>query len=295
MKKGILLSLILISGSLSQAGTSKMGTVIESNKAKNVELSKLRGSEGVGGGDEVGLEFQKVLQDVLEEVRVQMPALFEVLKNKNLQGLAANLKIVVADDELNVGYMAYIQDSAAANLPETLTILVNRKRWLAITDYKLKKAVALHELLSLAKLESTGSYSLSSKYLADQGLAEDYLDTVMMPQKKKSAGIAPRGVPRYEKSFEQQKFEVMKKAEVKIALICEAYFKKVDSTELVTVIGKAIEAVATYCSMLDKGQPDRLQGDAAFDELYYLQRQLIKNHFGTPNHAEESMKAFCRK
>lgn len=294
MKKEILMSLILLSGSLSQAGTSKVGTVIESNKAKSIELSKLRGSEGVGGGDEVGLEFQKVLQDVLEEVRVQMPSLFEVLKRNNLQGLAVNLKIVVADDELNVGYMAYIQDSTAANLPETLTILVNRKRWLAITDYKLKKAVALHELLSLAKLESTGSYSLSSKYLADQGLAEDYLDTVMMPQKKKSAGIAPRGVPRYEKSFDQQKFEEMKKTERKIALICEAYFKKVTNTELVEIITNAIIAVDSYSTMLDLGQPDRNQVDAAREELSYLQKQLIKNRFSTPNHAEISIKAFCR-
>lgn len=288
MNKSIVILLIFL-GSVSYASAAKVASKAGLGHA-------LRGSEGVGGGDEVGLEFQKTLQDVVAEVQVHMPQLFKKLEQNGFLNLAAKVKVVIADEGLNVGYLAYIQDSVAANLPEVATILVNRQRWLAISDYKLKKAIALHELLSLAKLESTGSYPLSSKYLANQGLSEDYLDSVLMPRKKKgSGGLAPRGVPRYEKSDEQRMQEQLEEVDAKIGRICEVYSKKFKNIDLVRTIGDAIEAVDVYSSMLGLGQPDRVQADAARDELSYLQMQLIKGHFGTPNHQESSMKAFCRK
>ena len=62
-----------------------------------------------------------------------------------------------------------MQNSAAINDPRANTIIINRQRWINITDPFMRSAIALHEVLSLNGLESTGSYPFSARLLALNG------------------------------------------------------------------------------------------------------------------------------
>jgi len=285
MKKTIILVFVLF---------ASMAQAAQPNLAKGSNAKAFNGSEGVGGGDEVGLEFQRALQDVIAEVQSTMPNLYQKLEENNFSKIVANTKVVVADEGLGVEYLAYIQDSVAANIPETATVLVNRQRWIAIQEYKVKKAIAFHEVLSLAKLEETGSYVISSKYLANQGMTPEYLKLVLHPKSKKSTGgLAPRGVPRYEKSQTQQREEQLALAEKLTNVVCETYFaNKEDRGAILDALHNAVYAVNSYLTMINMGQPDFVQADALSDELVYIVHEARK---GTNSHYSSSIKAFCRK
>jgi hypothetical protein len=284
MKKTILLAFLLL-GSMAQAAQLKV--------AKGSTTKAFNGSEGVGGGDEVGLEFQRALQDVIAELQSTMPNLYQKLEENNFSKTVAKAKVVVADDGLGVEYLAYIQDSVAANIPETVTVLVNRQRWIAIQEYKVKKAIAFHEALSLAKLEETGSYVISSRYLANQRMTAEYLNLVLHPKsEKRTSGLAPRGVPRYEKSETQRREEQLARAEKQVDFVCKTYFaNKEDRRAILNALEDAVYAVNSYITMLDMGQPDFVQADALSDELVYIVHEAVK---GVNSNYSNSIKAFCR-
>lgn len=69
---------------------------------------------------------------------------------------------------VNAGSM--VQESIAINRPSSMTILLNRYRWQAEKDLRLKGGIALHEVVSLAGLETTGFYPISSRYIDQLGL-----------------------------------------------------------------------------------------------------------------------------
>jgi hypothetical protein len=284
MKKTILLAFLLL-GSMAQAAQLKV--------AKGSTTKAFNGSEGVGGGDEVGLEFQRALQDVIAELQSTMPNLYQKLEENNFSKTVANTKVVVADEGLGVEYLAYIQDSVAANIPETVTVLVNRQRWIAIQEYKVKKAIAFHEALSLAKLEETGSYVISSRYLANQRMTAEYLNLVLHPKsEKRTSGLAPRGVPRYEKSETQRREEQLARAEKQVDFVCKTYLaNKEDRRAILNALEDAVYAVNSYITMLDMGQPDFVQADALSDELVYIVHEAVK---GVNSNYSNSIKAFCR-
>lgn len=133
-------------------------------------VQKLRlGTNSGGGGDDDGIKFQKTIQDALEKLKLRVPEAYKFLKNYQLATFAEKVKVIVVDDALDVAVKGYIQNSVAVNLPETGVILLNRSRLNEIHDTNLMEAIALHEILSLKKLESTGVYSISAKYLSAQG------------------------------------------------------------------------------------------------------------------------------
>lgn len=122
-----------------------------------------------GGGDEVALEFQQAFFSALRAVEEgKVSGKFSA---EGLKAAARKAQIVVVEKPLLVKAPGGTQESIAVNTPASFLIQVNRSRWNAIRDVKIKEAVALHEVLSLMGLEHTGYYEYSARYLEAAGLS----------------------------------------------------------------------------------------------------------------------------
>lgn len=122
-----------------------------------------------GGGDELGLEFQRAFASALQRIENREVAL-EVDLAK-LKRASSRAKVISADQPLLVSIGDEVQDSVAINEPATGLVRVQRARWKAISDPRVQEAIALHEMLSLAKLEATGIYTYSAAFLKQLGLS----------------------------------------------------------------------------------------------------------------------------
>jgi hypothetical protein len=122
-----------------------------------------------GGGDEVGLDFQRAFSVAVKSV--QEGKLAGPFTAEDLLQTARDSRILVVDDTLLVTLDGSIQNSIAVNEPAKGLIRINRARWNLLKDERLKEAVALHEVLSLRRIESTGDYSYSARYLEVYGLS----------------------------------------------------------------------------------------------------------------------------
>lgn len=127
------------------------------------------GSEGVtvrGGGDEIAFSFNEALRVSLREITRSQPALEAQVAPLALGDLVAQVTIFVVDQPLIVAAGEGEQTSVAVNDPNTRTIWIHRARWQGITSERLRQAIALHEYLSLARVEGTGRYPVSMAYLS---------------------------------------------------------------------------------------------------------------------------------
>lgn len=122
-----------------------------------------------GGGDEVGLEFQSVFNVAMSIVENNND-LNKYFDFKKLQNLSVELAVV--EQELVVEVSPGIfQNSVAANYPTIKLIEINRAKWSGLSEIALKQGLALHEMLSLIGVEKTGTYPISSKYVAKFGVS----------------------------------------------------------------------------------------------------------------------------
>lgn len=125
-------------------------------------------AEGVsvrGGGDEIGLEFIKAAQDSIKNIRDRYPDIARKFNTAIVDSLLAESKIIIVEEPLFVPADNGQQASVAVNEPSSKTIWIHRQRWKAISSIHIREAIALHEILSLRKLEHTGRYPISSAYL----------------------------------------------------------------------------------------------------------------------------------
>jgi len=122
-----------------------------------------------GGGDEVALDFQRAFSNAVGAVKAGKIA--GAFTAEDLQQTAKDSRVLVVEDRLVVTFNGIAQDSIAANTPSKGIIQINRSRWKNLRDDRLKEAVALHEVLSLRRIESTGDYSYSARYLEAYGLS----------------------------------------------------------------------------------------------------------------------------
>ncbi len=147
------------------------GTSINNNKPlstqKNLATQKINlGTANGGGGDEIGLEFEKVLKNALNTLQTRDSASYNLLIQNGLQNTLKNIRYVVVEGPLQVPLEQSIQNSVAVNDRTTNIIYIHRDRWQKIFDVKTKEAIAIHEVASLLGLESTGSYPISSSYIS---------------------------------------------------------------------------------------------------------------------------------
>ncbi|MNS57668.1 hypothetical protein D3C72_905640 [compost metagenome] len=131
-----------------------------------------------GGGDDVGLEFLTIAQTVLADLENNQNFLFLQVQSANLNEIVNGMRVLTVDTALKVTAGNLTQDSVAVNDRSQLVILVNRKRWVAITDSRVKAGIVLHEILSLAGLEETGFYPISSRYVTALGAPADSIKPI---------------------------------------------------------------------------------------------------------------------
>lgn len=134
----------------------------------SIALGQARiGGDGSGGGDEVGLEFQKLgeqafnflSRDLLTKAELSLYLKFDLSK----------VKYLVVDSELPVDLSnKEKQNSAAICDRPSSTIFISRQRISKISSISRRKSLALHELLCLANIEQTGDYHVSSKVNTDE-------------------------------------------------------------------------------------------------------------------------------
>jgi hypothetical protein len=116
------------------------------------------------GGDPTAIEFIHHADEAIQAIE-QNPVLFPEIKGHPLRAILQQAKILVTDQVLMVERNGVQQESVAVNWASPDTITINRSSWQAIKAWQMKDAVALHEILGLAKIENTGVYSVSHRYL----------------------------------------------------------------------------------------------------------------------------------
>jgi hypothetical protein len=127
--------------------------------------SALAGPGSSGGGDEVGLEFQA---SAAQGVASLLASALGSEEWKKLREMLDQAKYLVVDTSLPVDIgSGESQDSAATNDPSQATITIQRQRWLKLKSPLVKSRLALHEVLSLARIEKTGDYHVSSTLKAE--------------------------------------------------------------------------------------------------------------------------------
>lgn len=142
----------------------------------------------VGGGDDLGLEFQQAYSAAVKEIRRDLPELYEILNTNGLAEFPSSVSVIVVDTDLTVSTDGRLQYSTAVNDAIKNTILINRVRWSTIRDPQVKGALALHEVASLKGLEVTGRYPISGKYLSHYGIITSSLESFAI------TCVAPRSV-----------------------------------------------------------------------------------------------------
>jgi hypothetical protein len=122
-----------------------------------------------GGGDEVGMMFLSSAFGVAVEIKDQA-ANFPELAGIDLLAVAQSASVTVSDAPLLAKLPdGTSQESIALNFPTSGRIKVNRTRWEHLSNEFVRRGIALHELLGLKGIESTGNYPYSGRYLATHG------------------------------------------------------------------------------------------------------------------------------
>lgn len=114
------------------------------------------------------VSVQKEIRQALRDLRTDLTDAYGGFKDQKIVpkvlALLPRIHFVVTDKPLVVHSNETWQVGVAENYPRTLTIKVNRQRWIKVAEENLRAAVILHEVLSLLKVESTGIYTHSQEY-----------------------------------------------------------------------------------------------------------------------------------
>lgn len=160
---------------------------------ENAIRYRIGGNSG-GGGDEDGIEFQRLAFQALNNLRTRNPELYSAVAKYNLEALVETMNVIVIEEPLDVETKEYLQDSAAANFPDANTIVVTRPRWRAIQDMAIRERIALHETLSLKYIESTGYYPISARYSAGASSAPESSKEALITDRIKQLRALSPGV-----------------------------------------------------------------------------------------------------
>ncbi|RYZ97950.1 MAG: hypothetical protein EOP11_21330 [Proteobacteria bacterium] len=117
----------------------------------------------------MALDFQRAFSNAVRAVKEGKFS--GPITTEDLLETARDAQIFVVEDSLLVTLDGSIQSSIATNDPDKLLIRINRMRWERLKDERLKEAVALHEVLSLRRIERTGNYAQSARYLEAFGIS----------------------------------------------------------------------------------------------------------------------------
>ena len=148
--------------------------VLMSIFSAQVSFASTRGGQEGDAGDDLSIEFLLSFGTALKELQTSLPNIYESLLPLQLPQMAASIKIVILDceetqNDCPINFTVTIdgipQQSVAINIASANTIIINRVRWNKIKAEHIKEAIALHEILSMKKLEGSGFYPISGKYV----------------------------------------------------------------------------------------------------------------------------------
>jgi hypothetical protein len=159
-------------------------------QSDKIESMKTLGGVNGGGGDEIGLSFEAAMQSALIKMSRNMPQLYAKLVKRKLNSVLQTLRILTVDVSISAKYQSILQDSVAANDPVNRIIIINRFKWLRISNPVLAEGIALHELASILRLEKTGRYPISSLYVKYFGLDETALSDELMVRDRIAQALA---------------------------------------------------------------------------------------------------------
>jgi len=154
MKKMIFLLILLSGFNFAYAGK-------ELGNGGDVETY---GKELGNGGNNNVLGFYSIAMYVDSDISRE-PAKYPEVPNGLLSKIIHSTKFLVSEVPLYVDYKGICQEAVAVNYKNPNRIVIDSKKWLALTPNE-QKSLAFHELLGLAGLESTGDYRISARYFA---------------------------------------------------------------------------------------------------------------------------------
>lgn len=137
------------------------------------------GREG-NGGDGEALQFKLAGEAAIQSI-IADPARYPEVRNLDLRQALDRAQILVTQQTLVVTKDGIRQDSVAVNYPTKDLIVLNRARW-ASQPARVQQGLALHEILGLEGIETTGNYAVSQRFLMNAGLSCDQSLCASPPQ-----------------------------------------------------------------------------------------------------------------
>jgi len=131
-------------------------------QVKQIDLEKLlkKGPDVTGGGNDVGLDFQAAALRALQNLKPGIldektqKAVLEKIKSSQFMEAKQSLSVIDANNRE--------QDAIAVNIPDANSVYVDKK-WNGLAREEVRQAMALHEVLSLLRIEKTGDYHISAQ------------------------------------------------------------------------------------------------------------------------------------
>ncbi len=126
------------------------------------------GRDGNGGSD-IGLEL-KFFGAKAAAIVASHPRLYPEVAGRDLLAVLDGALVLVSLEPIYVAKGGVVQECTAKNIRSPDTIIVNKRAWDKIRSESVKQALALHEILGLAGIESTGDYRVSNRFLRSLGV-----------------------------------------------------------------------------------------------------------------------------
>jgi hypothetical protein len=124
------------------------------------------GDHAGNGGNDVGLEFESSFHRAIDAIKQYKIAGLEKIAAINYDSRLTDLKVVVVNEPLVITVGDGTQECVAINYPLKQIVQLNGARWKAISDPKVREGLALHEILSILGMETSGQYPYSGRYLS---------------------------------------------------------------------------------------------------------------------------------
>lgn len=157
-----------------------------------LSTSVFAGGKVIGnGGDSRALDFYDYAQRSIKAIKSNAN-LYPEVKDIDLQTILDKTEILISEVPLYSVKGEVRQFSTAINYKDPDTIVVYGPRWNDLKNNAIKLSLALHEVLSLAGVEETGVYTVSQRYLSENGIACD-------------SGLC-ENLPRYNCTFSKMPF-----------------------------------------------------------------------------------------
>jgi hypothetical protein len=133
-------------------------------------VSAFAGPRDSGGGNDLGLDFESEAMRGIQNL--SSAEADDTLKQK-MRAVVASTKFIVVNQDLYVKINGDTQPALVINDPSANTVTINGNAWPKLSSEPQRQSLAVHEVLSLMKIESTGDYHISAALKNAEGSGND--------------------------------------------------------------------------------------------------------------------------